>query len=104
MRAFEAEFGPIPPPFRWFLSACGGGPVGPEWVDDITALAETHRRYRQEFATSFGLFAIDRDGRGDPYGIEVASGRILGVDHDNGAVYEIAPSFEAFLARELANA
>jgi hypothetical protein len=101
LRSFEAEFGPIPPHFRWFLSACGGGPVGPEWVDDITSLTETHRRFREEFATAVGLFIIGWDGRGDPFGIEMTSDRILGIDHDNGAVYEVAPSFEALLAREL---
>lgn len=101
---FEVEFGQIPPPFRWFLAACGGGPVGSEWVDDITALAATHRRFREEFSNLDGLFVIGWDGRGDPFGIEEASGRVLGVDHDNGEVFERAPSFEAFLRRELDSA
>ncbi|MDR3619545.1 MAG: SMI1/KNR4 family protein [Paludisphaera borealis] len=100
---FESDFGPIPPTFRWFLANCGGGVVGSEWVDDIVELSETHRRFREEFPASVGLFVIGWDGRGDPFGIDAASEKVLGVDHDNGNLFEVAPNFEAFLAKVLAN-
>lgn len=102
LRAFEAEFDPIPPDFRWFLSACGGGPVGSEWVDGIADLAETHRRFREQCEAGFwpGLaevFVIGWDGCGNPYGVHGPSGRVVVEDHDFGGVHEMAGSFVAFL-------
>jgi hypothetical protein len=105
LQAFEAEFGPIPPDFRWFLAACGGGPVGSEWVDSIEKLPATHRKFRAEYGPPSGwsladVFVIGWDGWGNPYGIHIPSGRILVEDH-NGGIHEIATSFASFLAKGL---
>jgi hypothetical protein len=106
LRAFEGEFGTIPADFRWFLAACGGGPVGSEWVDSIDELPDTHRKFRAEFGPPRGwtmadVFVIGWDGWGNPYGIHAPTGRVLVEDHDFGGVYEMAPSFAAFLAKGL---
>ena len=104
LRAFEAEFGPIPADFRWFLVACGGGPVGCEWVDDIRELSATHRKFRAESGrggwTLADVFVIGWDGAGNPYGIHTPSGRVLVEDHNFGGIHEMAPSFAAFLGKE----
>lgn len=106
LREFEAEFGPIPSEFRWFLSACGGGPVGGEWVDGIAQLADSHRKFRSECGGPFGwsmagVFVIGWDGGGNPFGINRTSGRLVVEDHQFGGIYELAPSFAAFLASGL---
>jgi hypothetical protein len=103
LRAFEAEFGPIPAEFRWFLGACGGGPVGSEWTDSIRELPATHRKFRSEFGPPRGwtladVFVIGWDGSGNPYGIHDPTGRVLVEDHDFGGIHEMAPSFAAFLS------
>lgn len=100
--SFEAEFGPVPPVFRRFLAEFGGGVVGSEWVNGIADLARSHRKFREEFGpprgwTMAGVFIIGWDGAGNPFGIEVSSGRVLVEDHDFGGIHEMAPSFEAFL-------
>lgn len=48
LAAFESTFGPIPPAYRWYLENCGGGVAGSEWLDDIHALAESHRKFQHE--------------------------------------------------------
>lgn len=106
LQAFEVAFGPIPDEFRWFLSACGGGPVGSEWVDSIDELPDTHRKFREEVRMPHGwtladTFVIGWDGGGNPYGIHAPTGRLLVEDHDFGGIHEMAPSFAAFLARGL---
>lgn len=106
LRAFESEFGPIPAEFRWFLAACGGGPVGSEWVDSIRELPATHRKFRSEFGPPRGwtlaeVFVIGWDGSGNPFGIHAPSGRVLVEDHDFGGIHEMAQSFRGFLAEGL---
>lgn len=104
--AFEKRFGPIPADLRWFLENCGGGVVGSEWVDDIEALPETHKKFAEEAAIPNGwrmrdVFVIGWDGSGNPFGIQSATGKILVEDHDFGGIHEIAPSFAAFVASQL---
>jgi hypothetical protein len=104
--AFEAQFGPIPADFRWFLAVCGGGPVGSEWVDSIDKLPDTHRKFRSEFGPPRGwtlanVFVIGWDGWGNPYGIHAPTGRLLVEDHEFGGIHEMAPSFAAFLTNGL---
>lgn len=106
LRAFEAEYGPIPNDFRWFLMRCGGGPVGAEWVDGIDELFESHHKFRAESETENGwtlqgVFIIGWDGAGNPCGIENSTGRILVEDHNFGGIHEMAPSFQVFLERGL---
>ncbi|BEP52457.1 SMI1/KNR4 family protein [Variovorax sp. V116] len=70
---FEAEFGTIPEDFRWFLTECGGGVVGSEWVNDIERLASSHRKYEQERGTGYrrsNMFVIGWDGGGQPFGLD----------------------------------
>jgi hypothetical protein len=78
---FESAFGRIPKEFRWFLSTCGGGPVGSEWVDGVKRLAESHRKFQRESGisgwTMKGVFVIGWDGSGNPFGIELATGRVV---------------------------
>ena len=106
LRAFEAEFGPIPPAFREYLSVCGGTVGGsPEWIDGLADLRETHRKFRAELGpggwTMRGVFVVGWDGGGNPFGIEGSSGRVLVEDHDFGGIHEMAPSFHAMLVRGL---
>jgi hypothetical protein len=103
---FESKFGPMPNDFRWFLTRCGGGTIGSEWVDGIDKLPETHRKFTEEFAvkngwTMEGVFVIGWDGAGNPFGIETATGKILVEDHNFGGIHLMSPSFEAFLERGL---
>ena len=106
LRQFESSFGAIPEDFRWFLSTCGGGPVGSEWVDDIERLVESHRKFQCEWGppcgwTMKGVFIIGWDGGGNPFGIEVSTGKVLVEDHDFGGIHQIAESFAAFLVQGL---
>ncbi|MFO0814044.1 MAG: SMI1/KNR4 family protein [Gemmatales bacterium] len=106
LKAFEAEFGPIPDEFRWFLASCGGGPIGSVWVDSINELPATHKKFRAEFGPPRGwtmsdVFVIGWDGGGNPFGIQVPTGRVLVEDHDFGGIHEMASSFAAFLAKGL---
>ena len=39
----ESVLGRIPADYGWFLTCCGGGPVGSEWVDGIESLPAIHR-------------------------------------------------------------
>ena len=48
LAAFESNFGPIPPAYRWYLEHCGGGVAGSEWLDDIHRLAKSHRKFQNE--------------------------------------------------------
>lgn len=106
LTAFESEFGPIPDEYRWFLSECGGGTVGSEWVDCIAERTETHQKFRAESEhengwSMRGVFIIGWDGVGNPYGIELSTGKLLVEDHNFGGVHEMAESFAVFLARGL---
>lgn len=105
LRQFEAEFGAIPPDFRWFLAHCGGGGVGREWVDGIRQLPASHKKFQKEFGpggwTMTGVFIIGWDGWGNPFGVETSSGRILVEDHNTGKISELAPSLWKFLEQEL---
>jgi hypothetical protein len=106
LQAFEYEFGPIPPIFRWFLSECGGGVVGAEWVDGIHELPKTHRKFRAESIGDHGwrmkdVFVIGWDGSGNPYGIDATTGKVVVEDHDFGGIHEMAPSFDEFLREGL---
>ena len=104
--SFESRFGRIPSDFRWFLEECGGGVVGSEWVDNIEKLSDTHEKFFAESGvpsgwTMKGVFVIGWDGAGNPFGIDSANGKLMVDDHNSGGAYEIAPSFEVFLARGL---
>lgn len=106
LAAFEARFGRIPPVFRWFLETCGGGVIGSDWVDGIEQLTLTHEKFRAESARATGwrmtdVFVIGWDGAGNPFGIDLNTGRLLVEDHHFGGIHEVAPSFEAFLASDL---
>ena len=106
LSSFEALFGPIPSEFRWYLTACGGGVVGSEWVDGIAQLAESHLKFESESRlpggwTMTNVFIIGWDGAGNPFGIDLATGAVLVEDHNFGGVHVIAPSFEAFLVTGL---
>jgi hypothetical protein len=100
---FELAFGPIPTDFRWFLSVCGGGVVGSEWVDGISQLTATHEKYNREKGPrgwhSSSVFVIGWDGAGNPFGISRVSGAVLVEDHNSGDSYELSPSFEDFLTK-----
>ena len=103
LRSFEAQFGAIPKILRWFLVECGGGVVGSEWVDGIDELVETHNRFSEERAEGFWdlldqVFVIGRDGGGNYFGIQRATGSIVVQDHDFGGIHTMAQSFDAFLA------
>ncbi len=91
--AFEAEFGPIPDDYRWYLITCGGGVIGSEWVDDIRELRATQRKFREEEWPVPDGFPIGWDGSGNPMIIDRTSGRLLVPDHDFGGVHDLAPSF-----------
>ena len=106
LSAFETRFGPIPAAFRWYLTTCGGGVVGAEWVDGITELSESHSKFARESGldggwTMTGVFLIGWDGAGNPFGIDNATGAILVEDHNFGGIHVMAPSFEAFLVHGL---
>jgi len=47
------------------------------------------------------VFIIGWDGWGNPFGIELSSGRVLVEDHNFGGIHEMAPSFHVLLARGL---
>jgi SMI1/KNR4 family protein SUKH-1 len=102
---FEVEFGAIPPDYRWFLAACGGGTCGREWVDGIAELVETHRKFRAESRPGGwrmrNVFVIGWDGFGNPFAIDSISGRLLAEDHNFGGIHEMAKSFPAFLCDAL---
>lgn len=101
---FEAQFGPIPPDYRWYLRECGGGVIGSEWIDGIKELPETHRRVsegqRNGFYTLQDFFPIGWDGGGNPYGFNLKSGHLVTEDHDFGGIHEIAVDFFDLLNRK----
>jgi hypothetical protein len=105
LRTFEQEFGSIPDDFRWFLTKCGGGVCGSEWIDGIAELTTTHRKYRAGSRpsgwTMADVFVIGWDGSGNPYGIHRSTGEIIVEDHNFGGIHVMAPSFGDFLARGL---
>jgi len=102
LERFESIYGPIPQSYRWFLKHYGGGVVGSEWVDSIEDLFKTHAKFRDEFGlprgwTMTGVFVIGWDGAGNPFGIEIETGRILVEDHNFGGIHEMFASFEDFI-------
>lgn len=104
LAAFERAFEPIPPDFRWFLTHCGGGVVGCEWVDGISRLEATHEKFKREKSAGgwrSDMFAIGWDGAENPFGVDQASSAVVVEDHNAGDVRQLAPSFEDFLFRGL---
>ena len=105
MAASRAAVGPIPPDVEWYLSACGGGVCGSEWLDGPAEMTATHASYREcceaGALSRRDLFVFARDGFGNYLGIEPGAGRVLYEDHDFGGVHEAAPSFARFLRRGL---
>jgi SMI1 / KNR4 family (SUKH-1) len=101
--AFERVHGRIPAVFREFLSALGGGVVGSEWVDGITQLEETLRKFKAESGeTGWRMpqtFVIGWHGSGNPFGINTLTGAVVAAEHNFGGLHELAPSFEVFLRR-----
>jgi hypothetical protein len=70
----EAELGPLPPAYRWFVSrygwlqsdgwgVCGLGPDAPAELDALTQTRRERRDERLELAA--GFVVIDRDGHGN---------------------------------------
>jgi hypothetical protein len=105
LRTFEHEFGPIPDDLRWFLSECGGGVCGSDWIDGIAELTATQRKFRGESRpggwTMSDVFVIGWDGAGNPFGIHSGTGEIVVEDYDFGGIHVLAPSLGEFLARGL---
>lgn len=106
LAAFEADFVSIPADFRWFLAACGGGTVGSDWVDGISELRDSHRKFHAESSADGGwtmrdVFVIGWDGSGNPFGIHAATGKLVVEDHDFGGVHDMAESLTDFLAGRL---
>jgi len=100
---FESEFGAIPENLRWFLSQCGGGAVGSEWVDDIERLGASHTKYQKGCVAGHwhsNMFVIGWDGGGQPFGLDTATHSVV-VESD-GEVRQLSPSLEDFLLRGLA--
>ena len=102
---FEEEFGSIPAAFRWFLVSLGGGPVGSEWLDDISALPQSHRKFSRECSEPGGwsagkYFLIGWDGAGNPIGLDSAK-RVVVEDHNFGGIHVLASSLEEFLSQGL---
>ena len=102
IREFELSYGPIPEDYKWFLLTCRGGTFGPEWVDGIRRLPQSHKKFRAESAGMNGwkmldVFIIGWDGAGNPFGIQLPTGKIVLEDHDVGGVHELAPSLEEFM-------
>ena len=81
LQAFEEQHSPIPDSYRWYLLECGGGVVGSEGVDSIDELSATHKKFKQDGWTMSGVFVIGWDGAGNPFGIELSTGRVLVEDH-----------------------
>ena len=109
LTAFEERYGSIPPDFRWFLAVCGGGPVGSEWVDDISKLPRTHDNFRKQCSPQNGwtmrdVFLIGWDGAGNPFGIHIPTGELRVEDHNFGGVHRMAESFARFLLDASTNA
>lgn len=104
LAGFESQFGPIPPDFRWYLAACGGGVIGSEWINGIKELPETHRRVREGqqngFYTLREFFPVGWDGGGNPYGFDLQSGRIVTEDHDFGGIHSVAEGFFDLLCKK----
>lgn len=104
LQAFEADFGPIPAVFREYLAVCGGRVGGDgESIDGLAELRDSHQTFRAQAKlwNMRGVFVIGWDGTGNPFGIELTSGRLLVEDHNFGGIHEIAPSFTVFLSRGL---
>ena len=64
---FEAKHQTIPDDFRWFLSQCGSGVVGSEWLDGIDDLFASHQKFHEECTMADGwcvkeMFLIGWDG------------------------------------------
>lgn len=101
---FEQEFeATIPEDYRWYLSECGGGVIGREWIDGIEQLAESHRRFRE--GAKGGLYSLENffivgwDGSGNPCGFDLENGKILTEDHDFGGIHVMANCFFSLLER-----
>ena len=80
--------------------------IGSEWVDSIGELTQTHRKFSVESGlekgwTMDGVFVIGWDGAGNPFGIELETGKLIVEDHNFGGVQEMSSSFEEFLERGL---
>ncbi len=105
----EAELGPIPSDFRWFLHALGGGPVGSEWIDNQNDLRESHAKFNAETALPNGwtlkdCFVVGWDGSGNPLAIDNTTGALVVEDHNFGGIHQVAPSFLDFLRKGLLGA
>jgi hypothetical protein len=104
LAAFEEKCGTIPPDYRWYLSDCGGGVIGSEWIDDIDELAYTHRKVRAGQCRGFyripHFFPLGWDGAGNPYGYDLDTGKIVTEDHDFGGIHEVAADFYELLSKK----
>jgi hypothetical protein len=102
LQEFEAVFGSIPSDYRWLLVTCGGGVVGAERVDGIEQLSRSHAKFRREYGAPRGwtmrdVFIIGWDASGNPFGIELSSGRIVVEDQQFSGVQQLADSLQAFI-------
>ena len=101
VEALEAEAGPVPEEFKWFLLHCGGGVVGREHIDGIDESLESQRKYRREVGpegwSMRDVFIIGWDGGGNPIAIDRRTGQIKVEDHTFGGVHVEAESLEKYL-------
>jgi hypothetical protein len=104
LAAFERDFGPIPPDYRWYLAECGGGVIGSEWIDGIEELRSTHSKVREAQKRGFyripQFFPVGWDGAGNPYGYDLETGHIVSEDHNFGGVHELATDFYDLLCKK----
>lgn len=45
------------------------------------------------------VFIIGWDGSGNPFGIEITTGRVVVEEHSFGDIHELTPSLEEFMLR-----
>jgi len=93
---FEETHKSIPSEFKWFLLNCGGGTVGPEWVEGIDELFCIHQKYHEECNIPNGysypnFFIIGWDGSGSPILID-NEGKVV-AEHPGEPLATLANSF-----------
>ena len=106
LAAFEEDHGLIPHDYRWFLGACGGGPIGDEWLDNIEELIEDNNKYKKECSDPSGwtmknVFIMAFDGAGNPLAICRETGQVKTEDHDYGGILVLATSLEEYLLKKV---
>ena len=105
LRDFEAKVGPSRQtsvgssrPSVVVPSARSGSTTS---TDSSSPIRNSTRSSGHRGWTMGGVFVVGWDGTGNPYGIELETGRMLVEDHNFGGIHEMASSFEDFLVRGL---